>query len=559
MGSPGYGALTKRYAPFALVAIVQLVVVLAAPSVAPTNTAVYDRGQGGSAAGSGAAAGAAPSTGGGSSTPRAQASTHGAANSDEGNGSSGGSAGGGGRAKGDTSHCVDGRQFGGVVSAPPCQPAWTGGDNGGATYQGVTAKKITVVFYRPKDNPAVKAILEQMGVYSSPEQQKAFLAKAETFINDKYELYGRTVDIVFYQGACEPAPPDENCYRQDAKRVVQVHHPFAVTYENNVNAPWFQDQLTRLGVVNLGGWHFFDDFNRAQRPFHYDAYMGGEYQAQLAGEYWCKRLAGRRAQYAGDPALQRQTRKVAIIVQENPLNRASADKLKSIIEGCDRNGALIDTYASDTTTAASQSTSAIAKFKQNGITSILWFSDPVAPVYFTEQSTQQNYFPEHVLVGSGLLDYDPIAQLYDERQWSHAFGPSDISDWPGLAKTDAAIVWREGGGKEGEVPYTGVNLAWGYLAIVAAGAQQAGPGLNPASFERGVLTLPPTGGDRFHPLADFGGGDYTAVSDAREVYWDPNAESAINGKNGAYISLHDGRRSTHGEWQSGEPKFPIGD
>lgn len=560
MGSAGFGAVAKRYAPFALLAVAQLIIVLAAPSVGPTGNAAYGGGAGPYAAAPGAGGGAAGAGGSAGATadgPSGKAAVGGGSSGGAQPGSASRGGGAGAQDRGDTSHCVDGRQFGFLESAPPCQPKWTGGDNGGATYQGVSATSVKVVFYRPNYSPAVRAILQQMGVWTDPEDQKAFLEKAENVINKYYELYGRKVDIIYFQGSCSVAPPEESCYRQDAKRIVQTQHPFAVMFENNTNAPWFQDQLSRLGVVNLGGWHFFDEFSRAQRPLHYDALMGGQYQAELAGEYWCKKLAGHRAQYAGDAALQQQQRKTAIIVQENELNRASAEHLKSIIDRCDPNGAIIDTYAADTTTAASQSTSAIARFKQEGITSVLWFSDPVAPVYFTQQCTQQNYFPEHVLVGSGLLDYDAIAQRYDQRQWRHAFGPSDIADWPGLENTDGAAVWRRGGG-EGRPPYDGVDLPWSYLAIIAAGVQQAGPNLNPATFERGVLTLPATGGSRYEPLADFGRGDYTAASDAREVYWDPNATSPINGERGAYVSLNNGKRYTYGEWPSGEPNLPIG-
>jgi len=56
----------------------------------------------------------------------------------------------------------------------------------------------------------------------------------------------------------------------------------------------------------------------------------------------------------------------------------------------------------------------------------------------------------------------------------------------------------------------------------------------------------------------FGKGDYTAVSDAKEAYWDANAISPIDGKAGAYISLNRGRRYRIGDWTTGEPQLPAG-
>src|SRR5207237_1208169 len=68
-------------------------------------------------------------------------------------GGTGGAGGGGGAPAGDTSHCKDGRQFDTAVDwyAPPCVPKFSG-DNGGATYQGVSGDTITILQYRGKPN-----------------------------------------------------------------------------------------------------------------------------------------------------------------------------------------------------------------------------------------------------------------------------------------------------------------------------------------------------------------------------------------------------------------------
>src|SRR5205807_911942 len=98
-------------------------------------------------------------------------------------------------AAGDTSHCVNGRQFGQLRTAPPCTAKYVG-DNGGATWTGVTRDKIEIVYYREKDNPAVRAIEEGAGLYSDPSDQQSFINNAANkFINAHYELYGRKINI----------------------------------------------------------------------------------------------------------------------------------------------------------------------------------------------------------------------------------------------------------------------------------------------------------------------------------------------------------------------------
>ena len=575
--------VARRYAPFAIIVAAMLLLVIVAPSKAPAavaGTQPFDSSVGGGFQGATAAPdvspGATAAAGGAQASSAPAGAAAGAPGSGgataRGGGPAGGQAGGAplslaAAPPGDTSHCVNGRQFGDLVTAPPCTPKF-GGNNGGATYQGVTDKTIVVDYYRESDSPAVQAIEKPQGIYSDPTLQKDFLAAAQTFVNSRYELYGRKVQFNFYQGACNASPPNPSCYRTDVDTMNSRDHPFAVIYDDNSNAPDFFDELSRLGVVNLGGWHFNDAFDQQLRPYHYDVFTTGDYQAEITGEWWCKRLAGKPAKFAGDAALQGKTRMVGIIAQNASVNVSSAEHLKAIINQCAPNSAEVKTYSSDTATATSQSTSLVTQFKNDGVTSVLFFCDPIAPVYLTKQESNQNWFPEQVLAGSGLLDYDPLAQLYDQSEWKHAFGPSDSPNAEPISKQDPAIVWRAAG-QSGD-PYCCANLMWGYLSVLASGLDVTGPNLNPTTFEHALLvTLPPTPGtydqthDPYHQYAKYGPnpsalGAYGAVRDERDVYYDGTATSPINGKAGAYIPLNGGRRYTMGQWPSSDEQYPAG-
>ena len=565
----------RRYAPFAAVVLAQLVVVALAPSKPPQQAgtsfasgayAPGAAGAPGAAAGGGTAGGVAGgaatggtgaggTTGGGATGSGAVAGPSGAVSS--GGGAPGSTTAAG---KGDTSHCRNGRQFAGILTAPPCVPTWTkGADNGGTTYKGVTAKTIKIVYFREKDNPVVKGLLQSQGLYSDPADQQRFLQAAETFINSKYELYGRKVEFSFYRSPCQAAPPDPTCFRTDAKNLVAQEKPFGVFYDNNTNTPAFFDELSKLGVVNFGGWHFQDSFSTQRRPFHYDVYMGGDFQATLTGEYWCKKLAGKKARYAGTPDLQAKVRKAVVFYPQTEVNTEPAQRLESIMRKCGSDVVDIP-YSPDTATAAQQSRSQVQKAKDAGVTSVLYFADPIAPAFGTNQMTQQAWFPEQVLVGSGLIDYDKLARLYDQQQWKNAFGPSDLPMPDALEKSDAAVVWKDAG--QSGPPYASSNLPWSYLATMACGIQMSGPTLNPGTFEQALLSGTCNGGgwrDGQNPKrarVQFGKGDYTALSDARQVWWDPNAPSKIDGKNGAYVDMDGGRRYAIGDWTPGEPALP---
>jgi hypothetical protein len=458
----------------------------------------------------------------------------------------------------DTSRCAGAKQFLDYPQAPACVPH-TG--NPGATYPGVTGGTIKLVYFRDKDNPVVKGLLQSQGLYSDPADQQRYIAAMETFINKKYELYGRKVKISFWASPCGAAPPDPACFRTDAKQLVAQEHPFAVLYDNNTNTPAFFDELTKAHVVNFGGWHFQDSFSTARRPYHYDNLMGGDFQAQLTGEYWCKKLAGKKARYAGSADLQAKVRKAAVFYPSTDVNTEPARHLQAILKGCGT--AVVDVpYSPDTATASSQATSQVAQAKNAGATSVLYFADPIAPAFGTKAMTTQNWFPEHVLVGSGLIDYDILARLYDAQQWKHAFGPSDTVVYKPLGQQEASITWRAAGNTGNA--YSSAQLQWGYWAIIAAGLQMSGPVLNPGTFEQALLsgstdTLPfARSRNRNTTYLHFGRGDYTAVSDAKEAYWDADATSPIDGKKGAYVSLNGGRRYRIGDWTTAEPSLPPG-
>ena len=68
----------------------------------------------------------------------------------------------------------------------------------------------------------------------------------------------------------------------------------------------------------------------------------------------------------------------------------------------------------------------LARFKAAGVTTVLFSGDPLAPQALTQAATEQGYFPEWVITGSGLVDTTIFGRTYDQEQWRHAFGPSNL-------------------------------------------------------------------------------------------------------------------------------------
>ena len=84
-------------------------------------------------------------------------------------------------------------------------------DNGGATSMGVTKEKVVVVNYIPDYGAEVNAILRAQGLYYDAEDAKVMNEAFSGFINGKYNLHGRKLEIITYQGTCRTVPPDLPC------------------------------------------------------------------------------------------------------------------------------------------------------------------------------------------------------------------------------------------------------------------------------------------------------------------------------------------------------------
>jgi hypothetical protein len=562
--------------PFAALIAVQLVVVMLAPS-RPTVSASTLGGASpsfGSGSSTGVATGgAAGASGSGSGLPGVGGSAGGAGSGSgvggaagsgtgtaAGGGAAGGSGAGGSGASGGGTTGTSGGHFcvSGLLEHPPCVAKWAGGSNGGATSPGVSGTSVTVVMYRDQENAAVNAITQATGTYISPQSESQMLGVVQKFINTHYQLYGRQIHFVYYHGNCPYAPANDSCFRSEADKIAATYHPFALFWDNDATEGAFMDELARKGVITWGGWGFSDAFDQSLRPYHYDLFMSGDVQAEFAGEYWCNQLANQKASYAGG-SLKLQTRKVAVSYPDTPEVAPAAHHLESIIKGCDHNGAFDAPYSADTSTAASQATALTAKEKSGGVTSIIWLTDPVAPAYGTNAQNAQNYQPEEILAGGGLVDYDSLAQTYNTNVWKHAFGLSDLAAATPIDGVDAGKVWQAE--HMSGSPNAAANLMTSYALSLAGGIEAAGPDLTPLHYEAGMLTTP--GYDAWTQYHDprlvyikYGSGDYTGESDVRVVYWDPNRRSPINGKAGTYVPMNGGARYQLGQIPHTPIKFP---
>jgi hypothetical protein len=491
----------------------------------------------------------------------------------------------------DRSHCdANGRQIGVTFYMPPCAPVWHGGDNGGPTMNGVTANKINYIIYIAQGNAEVNAILNTEGLAATPNQFCQAFTAFQLELNKRWEHYGRAYNSLngpgnhsglaeetngcqfpFFQGQCSLTPPDPPCERAEADLIASTMHPAIVLAP--VADQSFYNELGKDHVIVAGGENQPDVYHTNVAPYFWDAFQSGTRALAVSAEYYCKKLYGKPVQFAGSdvehpgsPLAPPPRRKAAIIfpaTNGDPTYKISADQFVHAITGGEC-GSPADSvkeypYQSDITTAQQQSTTTVTELQQSGVTTVVFYGDPIAPVFLTTTANNQNYHPEYMLTGTGLVDYDVLGQLYNPNEWQHAFGISTLPDGIPFDQTDAVKAANDANGTGSQLDHT-ENLAWTYYTFMGSAFQLAGPKPTPDVMQAGLFGAPPIGGDPIHPLAEYGrSNEYTGLRDDREVYWCKAAISPYNNQPGEYVAVDGGRRFQLGQIASGNPRvFPNG-
>lgn len=443
----------------------------------------------------------------------------------------------------------------------PCVPAFAG-NNGGATYQGVTKDTITIAYYQPQDDPTTKAILAAGGDNDSDAQiAQQYKDYAELFSHHT-QLYGRHVNVVLV--AASGSATDDTAAKADAVKVATQIHAFA-SWGAPTGTTAYVNELTARGVVCICTTTLPKDFYLSHAPYVWGNGLPDENQAYtLRAEYIGKRLAGRKAKFAGDPTLTVNGRTFGLIYYETTDHAYAAGEKFFEEELARYNVHLRDkaSYVFDTSQAQNQAKTIIAKFASEHITSVIFVGDPIYPVFYTGAATNQNYHPEWIITGSALTDWTFFARTYDKSQWKDAFGISLLAARGPKAETDAVRLLDWQFHKPPSAPGTASTI---YPTVwqTFLGIQMAGPNLNPVTYQQGMFSVPisPSKPGITNPAASWGRhvwgwDDYNVFDDSTEIWWDNTASGPDElGNNGVgmYEYVQGGKRYGAGQFPSSDP------
>ncbi len=456
------------------------------------------------------------------------------------------------------------RQIPWSAYATPCYPKWEG-KNPGATYRGVTDKEIVIVrryFPDSANSQAVDTVVAQAGG-ASEEVTDAARREFYKYFNKVFELWGRQVKFVEWESQFgdetqEAQGRGKEGACADVNVIVNDLKAFAVA---DGGAAFSECAAARKLMVIDAANYYPETFYRKYHPYLWGGVPECERIVRQMAEYYGKRLANKPAKYA--KGLDKdKTRKYGIYIPDNDAYQMCGNILEremqtkyNVPKGSRYN------YTLDISRFADEAAQAMIQFKAEGVTSIILTCDPISPIFMTQSAQGQNYNPEWVLVGVALTDVDNVPRLWEADQVRGSlFGMSQLG-------ATAKILGGTGEPPKTYKAATGTALAKGtdggyFITMrVFSFLQATGPTLTPENMAAAIFRSPPGGAPDFQvgytsyrdgPDGTKGAHDHTAIDDAREVWWNPDADG-YDGVKGSYIETYGGKRFRNGEWAREDP------
>lgn len=421
--------------------------------------------------------------------------------------------------------------------SPPCVPFFEG-DNGGATTRGVTADAIRIAVPRGTDARALTAI--------------------ETYLNTRYELYGRSIRLVATGGF------GAACTEQRAEAVsIEAQQVFAATDAGTANSSCLYDELTRRRIVTSEvSYAFTEPQAQARHPYLWEYLMGDDQMFGAVGEMVCARLAGGKATHAG-AALRQTDRRFGVILQTaNRDDRLPTKPLETALARCGVTVASTVTY-DFSEDQGTRGRDAVLQMQQADVTSVICLCEIVVEATLAPSATSQAYFPEWIYTSYGSNDYDILfkASVTDPQQRAASMAVTVQPPQRPLSQEYGWLAYKEADPGLQASYVDAINLITLYrsLLLLVSGIQMAGPRLTPDAFARGLQSTPfPNPVDPGSSGAvGFLGPDHGMTNDAAEMWWSETATGA-DGSAGGWCYVDRGARRKPGAWPKGSDPFFTG-
>jgi hypothetical protein len=224
-------------------------------------------------------------------------------------------------------------------------------------------------------------------------------------------------------------------------------------------------------------------------------------------------------------------------------------------------------YPGDAAAQASHARTAVARMKDEGVTTVVCLFQFGYGGTITDQAQADGFSPEWFVTGYSSSDTNVLGRTMNQEQWRHAFGIGSINlQVRGEVNFNNRVYRWHFGRDPGPEASAAMGTLWTPAQFLVAGVHLAGPDLTPETFEAAMFSMEPFGGSwddsRVEIGFSFGDNigtewdDYSAEDDMAEKWWDPDTvgvdETGAEGP-GMWHHLNGGERHRLGDWPEGEP------
>lgn len=488
--------------------------------------------------------------------------------------------------------------------SPPCV-AFFEGDNGGATYQGVTKDEVRVMVYydggagtgydvgkgqtetTPPEGTYCDVDLPPNtggeGCYiegtNADHTYVKFVRAFSNYFNERYQTYNRRVHFWVYW-AWEPSAEGKRSVAADNYARLKPFGAMAqLTFSGFVNE--YLDAMAKRNVMLFEGtippgrgWEPHPaTFYQKYDPQIWGFFPDVEHWVENYTSYVCTKMPpGSRVSHSiggvhtdGRP-FNENPRKFGFMsttderypgVQLFAQKAAEALKMKCGIDPepearatYPQNG--VECCGTDQAAAATQNT---AKLKQAGVTTLLWLGGEDIP--FTGQAADDiKWYPEVVYASDGIIEQNTWGRLQNQNFFRNAWL---VSHQRRQLTVDSSIAFEACISSGQGLTRANCEVSQGFYNsyfVLFQAIQAAGPRLSPGSVDRGMRAIPRTSST--HPdlvSCFYEGGDNSCVKDSKEMWWDPNTPAPGYSHPGCYRLVQNGRRYLPTEWTKADDVF----
>lgn len=465
--------------------------------------------------------------------------------------------------------CVGGRQTADPM-APPCVPSFTG-DNGGATWDGVSASTIDVLLY---NDLGISGVLnapwaptdEAPGHLADPSGASTNLLRTAKALvrhfNDRYQTYGRTVRVIAL-----PSTLGEGSIcaarTSDVAGGIGTYQPFAVATMGMGHGCVF-DATTAAGIVGLGAAEEVRDahVNDGRIAFTFSPTI--EQTTTAAAGFICRSLWGRPASYAGGSLRGQSPRRFGLLYPSPGQSwfAENAALLTAALQArCGASFTLTRTYrGSERGGQVSDIAQHLQTFSNDALSSIVCLCPAAIGDARTAIAAANalNYEPEWIWLPATRMDRATWQRLALDPIGSHIgvsatwLAPAPDQQEAVRAARDADPGLRPNGPATTDLFVT--------LRLLFTAIQQAGPALTPQAVRAGLeaLSIPSLAADVVQGSFDDPG--RRSWSDTYVAWWfDPtSAPPGESVPRGCIKLMRDGRRFRADDWPTGDLELFAG-